>query len=362
MKPKEQLISYIALGAPAIRRPSSVNLPFMRPEIGFTPNWYHQSTGIDFGEKYHTNPGYRKESVLKMRDEIDHRFPGNKIGKYDKETQDLLTGLYGACSIAAIYGVPVKYEKDQWPVNEHVHISSGEMNDVSSPDLSNNSFFQSILKQVDWMAQNEGKVYGFMNWQGVLNNAQRIRGQELFTDFYNNPDGVKNLLDKVCITMIDAAKILQQRQKESGVEYTFFTVSNCLVNMLSPELYNEFILPFDQRIANSFETIGIHNCAWNANPYLDDYSSVPKVGYIDMGMDSDLEKARTLFPETRRAIMYTPMDLANKSISEIKTDMKLIAKNYGPCDIVAADIEFGTPDEKVMTLIKICNDISAKYF
>ena len=86
MKPKKQLISYIALGAPATRRPSSVNLPFMRPEIGFTPNWYHQSTGIDFGEKYHTNPGYRKESVLKMRDEIDHRFPGNKIGKYDKET------------------------------------------------------------------------------------------------------------------------------------------------------------------------------------------------------------------------------------------------------------------------------------
>jgi hypothetical protein len=29
---------------------------------------------------------------------------------------------------------------------------------------------------VDWIAAHEGKVVGFMNWQGVLNNAQRLRG------------------------------------------------------------------------------------------------------------------------------------------------------------------------------------------
>jgi hypothetical protein len=161
--------------------------------------------------------------------------------------------------------------------------------------------------------------------------------------------------------MIDAAKILQQKQRESGVEFTFFTVSNCLVNMLSPELYAEFILPFDQKIAESFGTIGIHNCAWSATPYLDDYAKVPKVGYIDMGMDSDLEKAKTLFPETRRAIMYTPMDVANKSNEQLGADMEFIAQKYGPCDIVFADIEFGTPDEKVIELIKICKDISEKY-
>ena len=37
---KQQLISYIAPGAPATRRPSPGILPFLRPEIGFTPKWY----------------------------------------------------------------------------------------------------------------------------------------------------------------------------------------------------------------------------------------------------------------------------------------------------------------------------------
>jgi uroporphyrinogen-III decarboxylase len=234
------------------------------------------------------------------------------------------------------------------------------MENLQPPDLSVNPFFLKIMQQVDWIARNEGKVYGFINWQGVLNNAQRIRGQELFMDFYMNPEGVKNLLDCVCTTMIEAAKILQQKQRDSGIDFTFFTVSNCLVNMLSPELYAEFIMPLDRKIAASFETIGIHNCAWSATPYLDHYAKVPKVGYIDMGMDSDLEKAKNLFPETRRAIMYTPMDVANKSSEEIKKDMEYIAAKYGPCDIVAADIEYGTPDEKVMALIQICAEISDK--
>lgn len=45
------------------------------------------------------------------------------------------------------------------------------------------------------------------------------------------------------------------------------------------------------------------------------------------------EKARTLFPEPRRAIMYTPMNVASKTISQIRKDLEQIAQNYGPCDV-----------------------------
>jgi hypothetical protein len=362
MKIGQQLISYIALGAPATRRPATGELAYLRPEIGFTPKWYHKSLNIDFGKKWHMDLSYRKQSVLAMREEVDRRFPGNSIGVIDENrSADLLTGLYGACSIASIYGVPIRYDRDQWPASEHFSLSEEDMNSLESPDLSKNTFYQSILKQVDLIAESEGKVVGFINWQGVLNNAQRLRGQDLFMDMLMNPGASKNLMKCVTDTMIEAALGLQKRQFASGVNYSFFTVSNCLVNMLSPDLYNEFILPNDKKIADAFDTIGIHNCAWNASPYLNDYASVPKVGYIDMGIDSDLAKARTLFPETRRSLMYTPMDIANKTLKEIREDMTFIAKNYGPCDIVAADIEDKTPDSKVMDFIKICAEISGKY-
>ncbi len=357
------MISYIALGAPATRRPAPSNLPFLRPEIGFTPKWYHQGLGIDFGEKYHTDPGYRKQMVQLMRQEVDRRFPENRIGKltFDSQSLDLLTGVYGACTIASMFGVPIRYDREQWPTSEHYALSDEEMMRLQPVNPETNPFFLNIQDQIDKIAVTEGKVIGFINWQGVLNNAQRLRGEQLFLDMLVDSEMTLNLLECVTTTMIDAARMLQERQKLTGFQYSFFTVSNCLVNMIQPELYQEYILPFDQRIADEFESIGIHNCAWNATPYLEDYASIQKVGYLDMGLDSDLVRAKSLFPDTRRSLMYTPMDLANKPMGEIRRDLEFIALNYGPCDLVAADIEAGTPDRRVQEFLQLCDQLSEIY-
>jgi len=158
--------------------------------------------------------------------------------------------------------------------------------------------------------------------------------------------------------MIEGAGRLHARQRTSGVGVDFFTVSNCLVNMVSPARYAELLLPLDRRIAEAFGCLGIHNCAWAADPYLDHYATVPHLAYVDMGLDSDLPRARATFPHARRAIMYTPMDLANKSLAEIRQDLTRIASEYAPCDLVVADIEAGTPDERVGAFRGICGELS----
>lgn len=357
-----QLISYIAPGAPATRRVAGTALPFLRPEAGFTPQWYRNILGIDFGEPWHTDPVFRKTTRQEMYGELDRRFPGKRIGRLDNDAMDILTGTYGASAIAAVYGVEIRYSADQWPVSEHQYLSENEIENLTPPNLDNNPFFLALMQQVDQIALMEGKIEGFINWQGVLNNAQRLRGQDIFMDMYLAPERTLHLLNCVCTTMIEAAQRLWDKKRVHGGSGTpFFTVSNCLVNMVEPELYNEFILPFDQKIALAFGLTGIHNCAWNASPYIESYAQVPQVGYIDMGMDSDLQKARESFQGARRAIMYTPMDLANKTLEQLKTDMEHIANNYGPCDVVVADIEAGTPDGKVMGLFEICEAISKKH-
>ncbi len=84
MNSPRQLISYIAPGAPATRRPAEGNEPFLRPEIGFTPAWYRQHLDINFGERFHTHPTYRRDCVVKMRAELKHRFPATRIGGLDR--------------------------------------------------------------------------------------------------------------------------------------------------------------------------------------------------------------------------------------------------------------------------------------
>ncbi len=358
---KQQLISYIAPGAPATRRPATGILPFLRPEVGFTPRWYAKPIGTDFGERWHTDVEYRWQTRISMRKELDKRFPEANIGSNGENTTDILTGTYGGSAIAAIYGVPIRYDSEQWPTSEHRIFSDDEVDNLTPPDLDKNPFFQSLMDQIDLIGKKEGKIYGFMNWQGVLNNAQRLRGQDIFMDMFLAPERTMHLLDCVCTTMVDAAMRLHQMQQKYGEAVSFFTVSNCLVNMVDPDLYGEFLLPLDVKIAGAFDGIGIHNCAWSASPYLDHYARIPNVAYLDMGKDSDLIKARELFPQTRRSIMYTPMEVAGNSLNAIRDDLERIAKEYGPCDIVAADIEFQTPDSKVIDFIEICNIISKEY-
>ena len=355
-----QLISYIAPGAPATRRPAAGIEPFLRPEIGFTPAWYRQHLDINFGQFFHTDPACRRECVVKMRAELKRRFPGTSIGGIDQPDAplDLLTGTFGAGTVAAIYGVPIVYADDNWPNCAHEYLTDEQLARLEPPDLDRNPHFAHLMEQVEWIAAREGRVAGFINWQGVLNNAQRLRGAQLLMDMIAEPDKAQHLFACVCETMLQGLRRLHERQRASGVDLRFVTVSNCLVNLISPKTYRELLLPFDQKLAAAYGCIGIHNCAWNATPYLEAYAQVLGIGYIDMGIKSDLVRAKALFPTSRRALMYTPMDAANKTLPEIEADFARIAREYAPCDVVIADLETGTPDERVFELVELCKRLS----
>jgi len=362
-RPPFQLISYIAPGAPATRRPAEGGLPHLRPEIGFCPAWYRQHVDVDFGRPYHTDAASRRDAMTRMRDVLRQRFPGTAIGSIDRADADLdvLTGAYGTTLVAGIYGVPAVHAQDNWPDCEHQYLTAEQVDDLAPPDLESNPPFQELMSQVDWIAEHVGRIEGFINWQGVLNSAYRLRGQELFVDMMNAPGRCIHLFRCVCMTMIDAAVALHERQRESGVAVDFFTVSNCLVNMISPDQYYDLLLPFDRRIAEAFGCIGVHNCAWRADPYVDAYAEIPFLAYVDMGIDSDLSRARELFPHARRAIMYTPMDLANKATKQIEADFRKIDREYAPCDVVIGDIEAGTPDERIRDVVRLCEEISLEH-
>ncbi len=358
--PHHQQISYIAPAAPARRRPATGQEPFLRPEIGFTPRWFRMKLGIDFGKKWHTDLLYRRKTVIAMRAELRRRFPGTAIGGIDRPDSplDLLTGMYGGAVVAGIYGIPLVYAENNWPNCRQKYLTEEEIGHLEPPDLDTSPLFQDMLRQAELIASLEGRIEGYVNWQGILNNAQRIRGNAIFLDMLDRPEWCLRFFEDIFTTMTGAMKRLNERQHRSGVTTGFVTVSNCLVNMISPTLYRDLLLPFDKRLEETSGSIAIHNCAWKADPYLEHYASIPDVGYIDMGLESDLARAKVLFPHARRAVMLTPKDLSEKTVDELRKDLERIAGEYAPCDVVAADIDAGVPDGKVLAFYKMCEELS----
>ena len=349
-----QLRSYIAPAAPATRAPCDGTEAEMRVEFGFTPRWFHEHCGIDFSEPWHLDPSYRRETQVAACKELNRRFPDLQLGGEDPDSRLAgLDGVYGALVVAMIFGVPAEYYADNWPAAKRVFLDEEAAAALTAPDIPATPVIQQLLEQMDAIEREFGRIEGYLNWQGVLNNAFRIRGETVLTDMIMDPDLARHLFDVITSTMIDGMRLVYARQRASGVAVRHATVSNCVVNMVSPELYREFLLPCDRRIAEAFDIFGIHNCAWNVDPYLEDYASSGPLAYIDMGLDSDLERARRLCPEARRAVMYKPTDLCGKDEDEIRVDLRRISRELSPCDIVMADIDFGAEDQRVLAFAEM---------
>jgi len=357
-----QLRNHIPISAPARREPVDGTESTMRVSLGFEPAWFHRRCGIDFSELWHHDPYYRYESLRTMKQELVKDFPS--VTYWDTHyINDLATisGMYGAYVIPQVFGITLRYAPDRWPdIMPGAKLTIGEIEHLEVKKLLEGQFVGELFQQMERVESEWGMIHGYLNWQGILNNAFHVRGQEIFIDMYDKPDFVHNFFSIICDVMIQLARRVQERQRRSGFYIDQLSVSNCTVNMLSPDMYYEFVFPYDRRIALSFERFGVHTCNWDVTPYIGILQQLPKMGYLDMGIMSDMAMVKRHFPETRRAVIYSPTALHDAHIETIREDMEKVWDELAPCDVVMADIQADTPDERVNDLLKICRDIEQR--
>jgi uroporphyrinogen-III decarboxylase len=356
-----KLRNHIPISGPARREATNGTESDMRVSLGFEPDWFYQRCGVDFTERWHQNPFYRYDSLVKMKRELCKAFPSISYWNEDyKNDLATISGCYGAYVIPKVFGFPLVYKENRWPEIDKgkEKLSIREIEKLDVDEILSSSSVEEIFHQMDIIEAEWGKIHGYLNWQGVLNNAFILRGEDIFTDFYDRPAFAHHFFTLISDAMIRLTLKVQKKQRESGFYINHFCVSNCTVNMVSPQIYREFLLPYDKKIAESgFERFGMHTCNWNVTPYLEEIKKLPKVGYLDMGVVSDMKKVKKMFPETRRAVMYSPVRLQEASLDELKKDMKKIYDDLSPCDIVMADIQATTNDERVNELLQICRDL-----
>ncbi|NLI01469.1 MAG: hypothetical protein GX446_18480 [Chthonomonadales bacterium] len=354
-----RLRSHIPIGAPARREPADGTESPMRVVLGFEPAWFHTRCDVDFSERWHRDPMYRQETLVCMKRELCRAFPSAAQWDLDREDDTwTISGVHGAYPIALALGCELAYAPDRWPVIAlRPERPLEEWSELDVRAVAEGETMRDLERQMAAFEARGRAVHGYLNWQGVLNNAFHVTGERILTAMSDCPQTVHRFLGRLCDLMILLARSVQERQRRSGFPVDQLDVSNCTINMISPRMYAEFVLPHDRRIAESFALFGVHTCGWDATPYLELLAGLPRVGYIDMGAMSDLRKARALFPEARRAVMYSPVRLQDATLGEIETDMRRICGDYAPCDIVMADIQATTSDDRVNDLLAICRKV-----
>jgi hypothetical protein len=354
----KQLRSHIPIAAPARREAADGTEAPLRVVLGFEPRWFHVRCGVEFGERWHRDPEYRRDTLLSMRAELRCAFPDTHQWS-GEEARDVNTiaGCFGVGVMPAVFGVPLHFYPDRWPHPEPGHgLSDAAVEALDPARLLASRFVADLLAQVDAMTGRWGPVYGDLNWQGVLNTAFHLRGQQIFLDMAERPELAARLFEVIAETTIRLAQTVQERQRRSGSAIDWMCVSNCTLSMISPAMYRRMLLPLDARIAPAFERFGVHTCNWDATPYLSALRELPTMGYLDMGADTNLAAAKAMFPETRRAVLCTPGKLAETTLDVPL--MQRIWRELAPCDVVVADIPWDMPDAAANAFLQLAQRIS----
>ena len=319
----------------------------LKIHVSFSPYWFVARMGLDLGERWHTDAAHRRESFVSMARALNAEFPRLCLGGNPDQIRGGLSQIANCAPVGALFGQEVLYSRTGWPENNRRLLDDAAAERLEVPDLEASPFFRSLMRQMDEIAREWGAIEGELNYQGILNTAFRLRGEQIFTDMAVAPERAHHVLEVVCETTMRFADAVYARQAASGVRRDYFVTSNCVVNMISGGYYREFVMPYDSRLSAHYPHFGIHNCGWKVDAYAQAYSEIRVLGYLDFGIQSNLDVLKALFPQTVLTVILNPDDVIGRPAREVRATLEKLQRSLGVCRIVLGSLDGRTPSVQV---------------
>ncbi len=325
------------------------SFPPVKIHTSFSPSWFARRMDLDYGQVWHTDPESRRESFVSMARVLAREFPGLRRGFDPGDIRGSISQIYGCSLMAALFGQEILFRKNDWPDNRGRALLDEEVEELVMPDFALHPVFRDIIRQIGVNRKRWGRDEGVLNYQGVLNTAFRLRGQNIFLDMIDSPERAHRLLSTVCETTMSVVDAVYAEQKKGGVSRNHFVTSNCVVNMISGNQYERFVLPYDNLLSEHYELFGIHNCGWSVDEYVDVYGTIPNMCYLDFGIESDFKRIRKTFDErTTLCPIFNPSDLSNRSDGEIVGILESIHRDLGDCQIILGGLDDTVPAQTIV--------------
>lgn len=181
--------------------------------------------------------------------------------------------LYGVHFTDKVFGANVYQKYGQW-WSEGL---SNKIGELPEPDLEKNETWLKA-KALTMAMINAGATVPLITTQVLdspLNHTFNIYKNELLVSFYENPKGVKRDLEIVTDILCEMHKwflgIIPEQQFQpvaaSGrcQPRGYGQICGCATQLVSPEIYNEFIAPLDEKVFSLYKNGGmIHLCGAHA--------------------------------------------------------------------------------------------------
>ncbi|MBI4242552.1 MAG: hypothetical protein HY606_00540 [Planctomycetes bacterium] len=316
--------------------------------ISFHASWWHENYGIKFDQVHYTNPEYRIENDIKMRKILYERFGDIGLGESNPEPILVVSG-YGIATIPALLGCKMVFLENDEPYALTSDLNDKEIEELKIPENISEFYpLNEIIKNAEKIREKYGKVEVCINWQGVQNIALKIRGEQLFVDYYTNPELAHKVLSIVTEMIIKVVRFFEKRFGTSKEPNRLYTTSNCTVDLVSNEIYEEFLLRYDSILGEEFKNLGIHHCGI-VDKSMPGYQRVKNLKFLEAGWGSDIRKAREGLPNLQMNCRYGPVRIQGVSAKQVEDDIRKLIESGAP-SISVVGVDTKTPDENIRVM------------
>lgn len=340
---------------------------FLPVEIVFHPNWWHRETGMTFDRGYFFDPDRRVADEMTMRRALWEKFGDFGYGEEHPKPEPVVGPVHLAAGflMSSVWGCAIRYYDNNSPVVEPQSLTIEELAAKDIPDPYASADYRDFMSLVKALKERFGYVTGDFGWGNLQNLALDLVGHSIFLAYYDSPALVHAIYEKMNRSTVE---ILHEMKAATGttsisvnrtvekVEPTINLQSNCSVQMISNETYEEFLLPHEIALSKELQPYGIHHCGDNMHNVAEGYSKVKDACFFDVGWGADIARCRSLIPDAFFNIRLSPVKIMNCTADEVERDLVGLLENAGDLSnvgICCINMDAGTPIENIRKIFEV---------
>lgn len=334
-------------------------------DLVFHPDWWHTHYGVNFEEAFHFDPQVRVESERRMRQALYERFGDLGLGEADARLRPVVgpVHLNFGFVVQAMLGCQVRFAPNVSPQVVCARLTDEQVMELKVPDIKSAPLMRETIAMMNALEAEYSYLEGDIPWDGVLNIALDLRGQQLFLDFYDNPALVYHLFDIIAYTTCEVARYVKQRTGTTSISVNRIIASvdpclnlhsNCSVQMISNQTYERFLLPYENWLAAQLQPYGVHHCGNNMHRIIA-YAKIKDAVFFDVGWGSDVAACREILPDAFFSLRLSPARLRDRAPQQVMSDVENLLARAGPREQVAVcciGIDSTVPDANIRAIFE----------
>jgi len=346
-------------------------------EASVSKGWLHKYGGFNFSEQYYKDPVFRWKQDQKINDLVRKKFPQFAIynmeanlvqAEYVKDNQVLIGAIQPNMILATVLGAHFLFQDDKdsdvlgRPL-ENI-ISREELPAVKA--ILDHPLIKDLDEQIEMISEKypELKVIPPFFWDesgratihGIITTSLKLTGDNIMVMMMTDPD----LAHAVHQWITDAYILLIRHFAALGnLTISSVHVGECAGTMISSQLYEEFVIPYINRLGDTLGPVRLHSCGISDH-LIPAVSRIENLKIIDTGSGTSIGLIREIMGIDFEINLAPPLEILREGVSEsevLRWLDKTLAENHGGPLQIAYHIE---PDYELRNCLIIHEELERR--